>query len=124
MFGIRFRISRGISGHPLGTEPSDVLHSLTPMATTVSPSFPSGSWAYAHMVGVSERKSMPFGDRCEKLLPSGLKETLDCPTRDAHFLSGLLLLLPFEVAQAHCFQLVQPELDDLQLRQRNPCRLE
>ena len=76
------------------------------------------------MLGILERKGLSFSDGREQLLPSGLQEPLDCPARDAHCLSGLLLLLPVEVAQAHGFQLVQPEFDDLQLRQRNPRRLE
>ena len=65
------------------------------------------------MVGVLEREGLPLGDRGEEFLPSGLQKALDRSTRDAHLLSGLFLLFPFEIAEAHRFQLVQSEFDDL-----------
>jgi len=76
------------------------------------------------MVGVLKREGLSLGDRCQELLPSGLEESLDCPAGNTHLLGSFFLLFPLEIAEAHRLQLVQSELGDLQLRQRDPGRLE
>jgi hypothetical protein len=77
---------------------------------------PTWSRAYAHMVGVLEGQSLPLGDRGQKLPSSRLEEALDRPSRDAHLLGRLFLLLAFEVTETHRLQFVQAEFDDFQLR--------
>ena len=87
---------------------------------SASPAPSARVWSYAHMIGILEGERLSFGDRGQEFPSPRLQQSLDGTSRNAHLIGGLLLLLTLEIAQAHGLELVEPEFNDLHLRQRDP----
>jgi len=56
--------------------------------------------------------------------PSGLEQPLDRTPRYIHRLCRLFLMETFVVAEGDRFEFIETDLDDVCLRERDPCRLE
>jgi len=76
------------------------------------------------MLRFLDRQSFPVDDRVRNLPPSLLQQPLNRSTRDIHGFGRLFLMQPFEVAERDRLEFIEPDLDDLRLRERNPGRLE
>jgi len=81
---------------------------------------PLPPWADDHVITLPDDERFPVEDDVEELCPTGLQEALYRTAGDSHLLRRPFLMVTFEVAEAHRFQFIEVDLDELKLREGDP----
>jgi len=74
---------------------------------------------YAHMLIIGEGEGIAMNQRLDDFLPAGFQKPLYCAARHPHDNGGFLLLAPFAVTKTHRLQLIETQLPNGQLGQRD-----
>ena len=81
-------------------------------------------WANVHMLGFLNREGLAVDNRVYDLPTPALKQPLHGSSGDLHLLCGLLLMHAVEIAERKSLQLVEADLHEFCLRERDPGWLE